>query len=290
MPKTMFPINLKKPMAEQELVGHNRWHPDIPSAVAVNPGDVVPDRMQGLDRRPDQEQRQPERRPRRRPVRRARLERSDRSQRGQARRHPGRRHPRHRLPAGRRVGVHRHLRPQQRRRLPYRPLSRRGQGHLGLKRHLRHVAAHPGRAVCRLDPSRLDRLRPVARAAGQVEQARSPSWSPRIPSACRRWPTCRMRRTPCWAPSKGPRSTASPKRPPAPFRRGNTAATATSRTCRAVREFTSRSTSTAPSSRWATFTSRRGMGKSRSAGPSKCPASSTCTSTSSREASPSTAW
>ena len=40
MPKTIFPINLKKPMGEQELVGHNRWHPDIPSAVAVNPGDV----------------------------------------------------------------------------------------------------------------------------------------------------------------------------------------------------------------------------------------------------------
>jgi formamidase len=39
MPKTIFPINLKKPMGEQELVGHNRWHPDIPSAVAVNPGD-----------------------------------------------------------------------------------------------------------------------------------------------------------------------------------------------------------------------------------------------------------
>jgi formamidase len=40
MPKTLFPINLKKRMGEQELVGHNRWHPDIPSAVAVNPGDV----------------------------------------------------------------------------------------------------------------------------------------------------------------------------------------------------------------------------------------------------------
>ena len=39
MPKTIFPINLQKPMSEQELVGHNRWHPDIPSAVAVNPGD-----------------------------------------------------------------------------------------------------------------------------------------------------------------------------------------------------------------------------------------------------------
>jgi len=39
MPKTIFPINLQKPMAEQELVGHNRWHPDIPAAVSVNPGD-----------------------------------------------------------------------------------------------------------------------------------------------------------------------------------------------------------------------------------------------------------
>jgi formamidase len=40
MPKTLFPINLQKPMAEQEIVGHNRWHPDIPAAVAVNPGDT----------------------------------------------------------------------------------------------------------------------------------------------------------------------------------------------------------------------------------------------------------
>ena len=39
MPKTIFPINLQKPMGEQELVGHNRWHPDIPSAVSVSPGD-----------------------------------------------------------------------------------------------------------------------------------------------------------------------------------------------------------------------------------------------------------
>ena len=40
MPKTLFKVNLKKPMAEQDLVGHNRWHPDIPSVVAVNPGEV----------------------------------------------------------------------------------------------------------------------------------------------------------------------------------------------------------------------------------------------------------
>jgi formamidase len=40
MPKTLFKVNLKKPMAEQELVGHNRWHPEIPPVVSVNPGDV----------------------------------------------------------------------------------------------------------------------------------------------------------------------------------------------------------------------------------------------------------
>ncbi|MEG3436527.1 formamidase [Pannus brasiliensis CCIBt3594] len=40
MPQTLFKIDLTKPMSEQELVGHNRWHPDIPAAVSVNPGDV----------------------------------------------------------------------------------------------------------------------------------------------------------------------------------------------------------------------------------------------------------
>jgi formamidase len=40
MPKKIFPINVNKPFTEQALVGHNRWHPDIPSVVSVNPGDV----------------------------------------------------------------------------------------------------------------------------------------------------------------------------------------------------------------------------------------------------------
>lgn len=40
MPETLFKIDLTKPMSEQELVGHNRWHPDIPAVVSVNPGDV----------------------------------------------------------------------------------------------------------------------------------------------------------------------------------------------------------------------------------------------------------
>jgi formamidase len=40
MPKTLFKVDLKKPMSEQVVVGHNRWHPDIPSVVSVKPGDV----------------------------------------------------------------------------------------------------------------------------------------------------------------------------------------------------------------------------------------------------------
>lgn len=40
MPETLFKIDLTKPMHEQEVPGHNRWHPDIPAVVSVNPGEV----------------------------------------------------------------------------------------------------------------------------------------------------------------------------------------------------------------------------------------------------------
>jgi formamidase len=40
MPKTLFKVDLTKPMDQQELPGHNRWHPDIPAVVSVNPGEV----------------------------------------------------------------------------------------------------------------------------------------------------------------------------------------------------------------------------------------------------------
>lgn len=39
MPEVLFKIDLTKPMSEQEMPGHNRWHPDIPAVVSVNPGD-----------------------------------------------------------------------------------------------------------------------------------------------------------------------------------------------------------------------------------------------------------
>jgi formamidase len=38
MPETLFAVDLDKKMDEQSLVGHNRWHPDIPAVAAVDPG------------------------------------------------------------------------------------------------------------------------------------------------------------------------------------------------------------------------------------------------------------
>src|ERR1700682_4187393 len=40
MPKNLFPMDNTKKFKEQKLVGHNRWHPDIPAAVTVKPGEV----------------------------------------------------------------------------------------------------------------------------------------------------------------------------------------------------------------------------------------------------------
>jgi len=40
MPETLFKVDLNKPMTEQAVLGHNRWHPDIPPVASVNPGAV----------------------------------------------------------------------------------------------------------------------------------------------------------------------------------------------------------------------------------------------------------
>jgi formamidase len=40
MPKTLFPLDNTKKFTEQKIIGHNRWHPDIPAVVNVKPGDV----------------------------------------------------------------------------------------------------------------------------------------------------------------------------------------------------------------------------------------------------------
>jgi formamidase len=38
MPEVVFSVDQSKPMAEQAVPGHNRWHPDIPAAASVRPG------------------------------------------------------------------------------------------------------------------------------------------------------------------------------------------------------------------------------------------------------------
>lgn len=40
MPETLFKVDLTKPMRDQEMPGHNRWHPDIPPVASVKPGAI----------------------------------------------------------------------------------------------------------------------------------------------------------------------------------------------------------------------------------------------------------
>ena len=40
MPELLFPLDSAKRFTDQEKIGHNRWHPDIPAAVTVRPGDT----------------------------------------------------------------------------------------------------------------------------------------------------------------------------------------------------------------------------------------------------------
>lgn len=39
MPEVIFPLDSSKPFHEQEKLGHNRWHPEIPPVATVKPGD-----------------------------------------------------------------------------------------------------------------------------------------------------------------------------------------------------------------------------------------------------------
>jgi len=38
MPEPLFKVELGKSMADQDVPGHNRWHPDIPAVAATDPG------------------------------------------------------------------------------------------------------------------------------------------------------------------------------------------------------------------------------------------------------------
>ena len=40
MPELLYPLDSSRKFTDQQIVGHNRWHPDIPAAVTVKPGDT----------------------------------------------------------------------------------------------------------------------------------------------------------------------------------------------------------------------------------------------------------
>jgi formamidase len=40
MPEVLFSLDSSKKFTVQQIVGHNRWHPDIPAQVQVKPGDT----------------------------------------------------------------------------------------------------------------------------------------------------------------------------------------------------------------------------------------------------------
>jgi formamidase len=41
MPDVVFSVDQARSMADQAVPGHNRWHPDIPPAVRVRPGQDI---------------------------------------------------------------------------------------------------------------------------------------------------------------------------------------------------------------------------------------------------------
>ena len=236
---------------------------------------------------PDRQQRLGQRRTRRRPDHRSHAQRPDRRGGRRARRPARRRHPRPRPGAaggrGRArpgLGLHRHLRQGQRRRLPDRLLPGRLQGDLGLPRPGGHLPPPSRGPLHRHHPPRAVRHRAVGRAAGPLEPPRA--------GADRHRPEP----GPAARPAAAGGRTHSPARPPA------TLATRIARGGRAHRagpgerrqprhqELHPRlagllpgARRRTPSSPAATCTSARATERSPSAAPSRWAASSTSTST-----------
>ena len=41
MPDVVFTVDQAKSMRDQDVPGHNRWHPDNPPAISVRPGSEI---------------------------------------------------------------------------------------------------------------------------------------------------------------------------------------------------------------------------------------------------------
>lgn len=167
MPENIFPLDSSKKFTEQEKLGHNRWHPEIPPVATVKPGDSFRvdcrEWFDGAIKNDDSAQDILDA-----PLLTVHtlsgpfavegakpgdllivdiLDVGPIPQEGPAGR-PG-------------LGLHRHLRHPQRRRLSHRTVPRRLQGDLGLQRSGRHLSSRAGRQLHRPDPPRPDGHRAV---------------------------------------------------------------------------------------------------------------------------------
>ena len=269
MPKTLVKVDLTKSAYDNDMV-HNRWHPDVPMVAKVKPGedfiletydwtggyiknddsaddvrDVDLSTVHFLSGPIEVEGAEP-----------GDLLVVDLLDIGPDEGQP--------------LGLQRLLLEDERRRLSDRALSARAEVDLGHSPastpHSRHIPGvqfagliHPGLIGCLPDQKMLDTWN--KREAESYRDQSDPRAAARQ-SAFRQDGAC--------GPAR--RATSRRRSPPkarAPFLRASMAATAISRTSRADRGFTSPSTSRAPASRWATFTSARATARSPSAAPSK---------------------
>ena len=242
MPKVIFSVDQSKSMRDQAVPGHNRWHPDIPTAAMVRPGDEF--RLECRDWTDAQIGNNDSAND----VRDVDLSQAhmlsgpigvegaepgdllvvDILDLGPVPQQGRRR-------AGTGLGLHRHLRQGERRRLPDRLLPRRLQGDLGLPRHVRDLPSPARRPVHRHHPPRAVRHRAVGRSCW-------PEWNRREQALIDTDPD---RVPPLGLPpladnalagtATGDLATDRRARGPAPCPRGRTAATTTSRTSPAGR-------------------------------------------------------
>ena len=286
MPEVVFSVDQSKPMAEQAVPGHNRWHPDIPPAASVRPGsefriecrewtdaqiinsddandvrDVDLNRAHMLSGPVAVEGAEP-----------GDLLVVDILDLGPCPQEVG-------DAPGQGWGYTGIFAQRERRRVPHRPLSRRAQGDLGLPRPGRDLAPHPGRPLHGHHAPRAVRHRAVGGPAGGVEPARAGADRHRPRARAAAGAAAAGRPDAGRDAERAPRWRRSRARARGPCRRARTAATTTSRTSRAAAASTTRSTWRARTSPAATCTSPRATARSRSAARSRWAASSTSAST-----------
>ena len=287
MPQKVFPLDCTKTFTEQQIVGHNRWHPDIPAQVHVKPGDSFRvhcrEWFDGAIHNDDSADDILNA-----PLAGVHVLSGPISVEGAQ---PGDLlivdildvGP---IPqedsgplAGQGWGYTGVFATTQRRRLPHRAVPGRLQGDLGLpgrpdatSRHVPGVSftgiVHPGLMGTAPSADLLDKWNAREQALIDTDPHRVP------PLALPPQPDSAILGT-----LTGDDFERARPRPPAPRRRARTAATRTSRTSPRAAGSSTRCSSTGPTSRWATCTSPRATARSPSAARSRWAGSSTCTST-----------